>query len=96
MKILLATAFALTAIAATSAQAQTAPTAKVFYGDLSLNTAAGQATLKNRIVTTARRLCNSSERQDLGSRADAIRCFRDAVSGAMAHVPAPPAQFASR
>ncbi len=95
MKILLAAAFALTAVA-TSAQAQTAPTSKVFYGDLRLDTAAGQTTLKSRVDTAARRVCDSSSHQDLATRTAAIRCFHDAVTTAMAQVSEPTVQVASR
>ena len=96
MKILLATAFAFAAIATAPVAAQTAPTAKVFYGDLSLDTAAGQATLKSRVDSVARRLCDSTGHQDLETRIAASRCFKEAVAGAMAQVPAPTAQIASR
>ncbi len=95
MKILIAAAVALTTLAAPSVNAQTAPTAKVFYGDLNLATAAGQATLKSRISGAARAVCGRSDSEDLASRVNHTNCLRTAVNSAMAQLPTTAPQFAS-
>ncbi len=93
MKILLAAAIALSAAVAPSVNAQTAPTATVFYGDLNLDTVAGQATLKGRINSAARSVCGRGD-SDLAARTTRANCLRTAVTGAMKQLPAAP-QFAS-
>ncbi len=97
MKILIAAAVALTAIATTPVNAQTAPVIKVFYGDLDLHSTAGMTTLTTRVEHAAHALCNDRDHSiDLASRAASARCFTAAVSGAMMQLPANGPQFASR
>ncbi len=96
MKILLAAAVALSTLAAPSVLAQTAPTAKVFYGDLNLDSTAGQATLKTRISQAARNVCRSIDSNDIASRSAWQACFISAFTGAMSQMPATAPQFASR
>ncbi len=96
MKIILAAALALATIAAPAAFAQSAPTAKVFFGDLNLDTAAGQSTLNSRIAHAARNVCRSTEGRDLASRSAWQACFFNAMTGAMGQVPATSPLFASR
>ena len=97
MKILLASAIAMTALVAPSAHAQTVPVAKVFYGDLDINNAAGMATLTSRIKRAAQGVCSgNASAGDLASRTAASACYRAAVEGAMKQMPSAAPQFASR
>ena len=97
MKSLIAAAVALTAIVTTPAGAQTAPVAKVFYGDLDVGSTAGMSTLKIRIARAAHTLCNDRVGNvELASRAASLRCYIAAVAGAMTQVPVAAPQYASR
>ena len=96
MKILLAVAVAMSALAAPSAYAAGEPAAKVFYGDLDIGAAAGMATLKNRIAQAARNLCGNGGDADLYSRSARTSCYRAAVFGALQQLPDRAPQFASR
>ena len=95
MKIIL-TAVLAAAVLAPTALAQTVPTATVAYGDLNVDSQAGRATLKARIVRAARTVCGGTSSVDLSERAAQMACFKTAFAGAMTQVPAYGAQFASR
>lgn len=92
-------AFAMTGLTTAAVYAQpveTAPTAKVFYGDLNLRNASGVKMLKARIHRAARAVCSTTDRS-----ADAVRnnqhCVGVAVTGAMQQIPGTSsAQLASR
>lgn len=63
MKIMLTAAIAVAAVTGANASTMTAsgvPTAKVFYGDLDLESAAGMKTLQSRIALAARTVCGNS------------------------------------
>ncbi len=92
---ILAFAVATAAFAAPAVNAQTAPTAKVFYGDLNLDGAAGQAALKVRLTRAAHTVCGNSGQVTLVERANVAACFAKAMHDAMAQVPATE-QIASR
>jgi UrcA family protein len=73
------------ALAATSAAAETvvvtaAPTAKVSYADLDLNSAAGQARLQQRIRGAAGDLCLEDNVGSLKERLQRNACFAAAVT----------------
>lgn len=95
MKIILAAVLAA-AVIAPAAHAQTVPTVTVAYGDLNVDSQAGQAALKARLVRAARTVCGGSTSADLSERMARIACYKTALAGAMTQVPAHGPQFASR
>lgn len=64
-----------------AAQADTARSQSVVYGDLNLGKTAGRAALESRIKAAARSVCTSGS-DDLRSRTDEARCIRTAIAGA--------------
>lgn len=97
MKIIITAVAAMTVLAASSASAQSAPVAKVFYGDLNIDSTAGMTTLKSRIAHAARSLCDTDVNStDVGTHNAGKACYRAAVTGAMKQLPDHAPQFASR
>ncbi len=93
---IIALALATTAFAAPSVTAQTAPTAKVFYGDLNLDSAAGQAAFKVRVSRAAHVVCGGTSASDLGERTAMNACYAAAMHGAMAQAPMAQASIAGQ
>jgi UrcA family protein len=59
------------------------------YGDLDLNTAAGQETLQNRIASAARKVCGGGRYREIGDLRGASRrqdCFESSMARAMSRV----------
>lgn len=97
MKLLIAAAVAMTTLASPSANAEIAPTAKVFYGDLDIGSPAGKTTLTSRIKHAARELCGGDTTGvELANRSASRTCYRTAIADAMKQVPVSTSQFASR
>ena len=61
-------------------------TVRVSYADLRIDSAEGIATLKSRIRTALREVCNRADSKLLRDRADELRCRHNAWNGAMAQV----------
>lgn len=79
---LLSCAFAASAMSGDA----TAPGVAVVYGDLDLQSGAGQQALKGRLKQAARSVCPDSSSRDLGTRLAGKRCVRQAVGRAKAEV----------
>lgn len=62
------------------------PSVVVKYGDLSLNTKAGVATLHARLKTAAKYVCSALDSRVLGLRDQYERCVSDAVKQSVAAV----------
>ncbi len=95
--IIAVAAFAMTGLTTATVHAGTpaTPTAKVFYGDLNLQSASGMKTLKVRIHSAARAVCGPTASIE-GGIARNQHCLRVAVAGAMKQVPDAGQQFATR
>ena len=61
-------------------------TVRVSYADLRIDSAEGIATLKSRIRTALREVCDRADTKLLRDRADELRCRHNAWNGAMAQV----------
>lgn len=61
-------------------------TVRVSYADLRIDSAEGIATLKSRIRTVLREVCDRADTKLLRDRADELRCRHNAWNGAMAQV----------
>lgn len=59
------------------------PRVAVHYGDLNIDSVAGQRTLQRRIERAARNVCPESNARDLRTRAAAQECQRQAVAEAL-------------
>src|SRR5581483_9490285 len=77
------------AVAVASDDDTAAPTYKVRFGDLDLDTAAGNKQLYSRIRLGAESVCRTSEGKDLGSVAKHKRCMENAVADAVAKIDKP-------
>jgi UrcA family protein len=71
------------------------PSVVVKYGDLSLNTEAGVATLHARLKAAAKYVCRPLESRVLGLREQYERCVSDAVKQSVAAVGNPALTVAS-
>ena len=91
-------AVAMTGLTTATVYAEPAlPTAKVFYGDLDLHSAAGIRKLTSRVRTAASHVCGNVDSRDLGGIAHNQHCRRVAFADAMKQLPDGTAQeLASR
>jgi UrcA family protein len=65
---------------------QGAPTARVNYADINLQTVAGRDRLTRRIRSAASLLCNEATVEPLEMRMERIECYRFAVASGTAQV----------
>jgi UrcA family protein len=73
-----------TAVARADTPADGIPSVTVAYGDLNLNSAQGSAALYARIAAAARKVCPMPDDiRDLGARAAAQTCERQAIARAV-------------
>ena len=80
----------LTSVVATASGGDASvPTYKISFGDLDLDTAAGNERLYRRIHAGAESVCRALEGKDLANFAKHERCMEDAVADAVAKVDKP-------
>jgi UrcA family protein len=72
------------ASAVQAGDAAAVPSVAVQYGDLDLQTDAGQQVLKQRFTQAARSVCPGHSSRDLGTRLTAKRCIRQSLGRARA------------
>jgi UrcA family protein len=67
------------AIAQPAASPEPAPSERIYFADLNLGTAPGQAALQRRIRAAAGRVCDFGGMQELEVFSASYRCYRTAV-----------------